>query len=402
MIKKIFYTIILLLTGLSVPSYGFANSNNNNNYTNIAKRCYIQYNNIYNGLSNNSTLQTKSDSNKGNFDNSTNNPNDIKINLWIWKYRNEIEKKNEEIQKHINKALWKYLLWTLKIQTDVDENLLKSVKKLKANDSIFVFLQFKTKDYFVFNQIGKTLLLLPYNIKVNWQNKISISFFQEKINNVFKSNKKQKEQLKQLKQLFNKYKIKYQVIDNISFNSTGKNSINLFLGEKYSFFNNTNIPLFASSYYKIENTDFIKNKNIKNVIKKLNNDGYFYLWGTFSEKDISNFFKNIWKSNYNRNNLLAYFQLPNNIEYVADWIIVHKTKNNISLKKNNFYTLQYSDKIWGNNVKAQYNYSFKKNYNYILYSFLVLLFWIWTAYLLFRTNYKKRTKILLEKISDNI
>jgi len=170
------------------------------------------------------------------------------------------------------------LLGTLKIQSNVNENLLKSVKRLNGNDSIFVYLQFKTKDYFIFNQIWRTLVLLPYNVNINWQNKISISFFQEKINNIFKTVKKQQKQLEQLEQLFKKYWIKYEVFNNISVNSIKNNdNIKLYLWEKYSFFNNTNIPLFASSYYKIKNTSFIKNKNIKNIIKKLNNDGYFYI-----------------------------------------------------------------------------------------------------------------------------
>jgi len=402
-IKKILLTIFFVFLFWNTNNIVVADNSNNVVYKNLIKNIFIEYKKWFDDLGQSTNLNNIKNSGSKEGNNNWNKGKYIKMKLWIWQYQNEIENENLKRRKKISEALNKYILWNINIKIDLDKNLLDSIKKIKRKDAIFVYLKFDTSDYFTFNNIKKTLVLLPYNIKVNWKIKESISIIQQKINKIFNNKNSEKEKFINLKELLSNYGIKYLIFDNIISNNNNNSNIEMYLWEKYSFFTKYNINLFSSSYYKINDLDFIQNKAISNTIKILNKSWDFYIWWITTEKELNNFFKNLWQNNFQRDNLISYFKLNfnnNNIKYVLNWINVD-TKNN-KLKKENFYTLQFSDKIWWNEIKPQFNYSFIKTYNYIIFMIISILIGVWLAFFIFKLNYNKKIKKILSEWSDKI
>jgi len=383
------YLIICLLV-LYIWNISFAN----NTYQKIIVNMYKQYWQIFN---NNFVIKQNNTNTNNNNTTTTNNNNKknkfIKVKLWVWKYKEKIDEENYQRNKKINNILNKYIIWSLNVKSDLNKVLFTNIDKLKRNDAILIYLKFNTQDFFTFNNLNKTLVVLPYKIKINKKVNENLFIIQNKINNIFKNNNEIK-QLKQLKTLLNKFKIRFIIVNNII---NSNKTFQLYIWQKLSFYNKMKINLISSSYFSINNTEFIKNKDIWKAIKILNKSWNFYLWGVITEKEIKNLFENNWQNTFNRNNLISY------LSYNWIWLVLNwqSIKNN-NLQKEDFYTLQFFDKIWGHNINTIYYYTFYKNYNYIIYIIISIIFWIISAIIIFKLYYFEKIKKILSQWSDKI
>jgi len=300
------------------------------------------------------------------------------ILLWEWKYRNEIEKKQKENYEQVKNALEQLDKKIIK-ETDVDNNIVEIyniIKKKNEKGSKLVYLEFFWTTNFYFPEMWKTIVLIPFKIKKNW-NEEKIFFLKEKIKQILDNSKKEeKEKFKEVKKILDKYNLKYIVIDDIIDNKVEKN-FNLLIWEKLSFFEKPEIKLVSSNFYKND---------------RINTDN-FYVWTYINNDDIDYLNKKIWKDEVNYNNYQYFIKLD------YEWNPIYI---NLFWKNKDFITIQYSDKVVSNVIRTQYYYDLKKDNLYILYIFLSIWLWFLLAYLLFKAYYYKRFKFILTKMDDKI